>query len=44
VRCQTPEDHARAVQAWARSALSAWSLHHKTLEQWRREIFERRAQ
>ena len=41
VQCQTTEDHARAVQAWARSALSQWSIHHKTLEQWRREIFER---
>jgi hypothetical protein len=30
----TPEEHARAVQEWARSAWEAWSTHHARVEAW----------
>ncbi len=32
--CTAPEDHARAVRAWAESALEAWEPHRATLEGW----------
>jgi hypothetical protein len=29
-----PEAHRRAVRAWARSGLDAWSMHRPTFERW----------
>ena len=29
-----PDEHKAAVQAWAHSALSAWSVHRPTVEAW----------
>lgn len=33
-RTTTAEQHVAAVQAWARSAWSAWAVHHKRITAW----------
>jgi hypothetical protein len=38
VPCVEVEAHRAAVSAWARSALSAWSLHRGTLDRWLEKV------
>jgi hypothetical protein len=34
----TPPDHAERVQAWARSVLAAWRVHHAQAAAWVRDV------
>lgn len=31
---QTPDEHARQVERWARSVWEAWAIHHETIRSW----------